>query len=101
MAYETVEESQSPLGDDNYRGLLRRVGLGSRQLGHVGRKRAARTGNRSHVAMHISGESSQSEIGSDKRIYQHLSGPGEKDLLALRNQRPAPCVSSMRGFIVC
>jgi hypothetical protein len=67
MAYETVEESQSPPGDDNYRGLLRPVGLGSRQLGHLGPQRAVRTGNRSHVAMHISRESSQSEIATDKR----------------------------------
>ena len=52
MAYETGEESQSPPGDDNYRNLPRRVGLGSRQLGHVGCQRAARTSNRSPVAIH-------------------------------------------------
>ena len=55
MAYETGEESQSPPGDDNYRGPIRPVGLGSRQFGHVGRQRAARTGNRSPVAIHAVG----------------------------------------------
>jgi hypothetical protein len=52
MAYETGEESQSPPGDDNYRGLLRPVGRGCCQLGHVGCQRAARTSNRSPVAIH-------------------------------------------------
>jgi hypothetical protein len=51
MAHETGGESQSPPGDDNYCGLLRPVGLGSRQFGHVGLQRAARTRNWPRAAL--------------------------------------------------